>query len=132
MQKSYNTHYKDRIKNAIKEFNGEHFTAENLFAKIRSDGENIGSSTVYRHLDRLVNEGFVRKYVSDIGESACYQQSEHCGEHFHLKCEKCGKLQHLSCDLMNEINSHVLSDHGFSIDPSKTVFYGLCKECQEH
>ena len=90
---------------------------------------NIGLSTVYRHLERLVGENKVRKFISSAGESACFQEQNKKCEHFHLKCTVCGKLEHLSCKTLEEISAHVLSEHGFSIDPAKTVFYGKCREC---
>ena len=45
------------------------------------------------------------------------------------QCEKCGKLIHLECDFVSELQVHVQSEHGFTIDPLRTVFYGVCKEC---
>ncbi len=129
MPRSYNTKQKDEIKAVIAELNGKHFTAEDICEKIKSTGIAVGISTVYRQLDKMVKEGFLRKFVSSAGESACYQEICDCGEHFHLKCIVCGKLEHLSCTHLDGINSHVLSEHGFKIDPSRTVFYGICGEC---
>lgn len=131
MDKRYNTRHGEHVIEAIKEFNGEHFTAEDLCNKCRKKGENIGLSTVYRHLDRLVNENRVRKFISSAGESACFQEKNIKCEHFHLKCTACGKLEHLSCKTLEEITGHVLTEHGFLIDPAKTVFYGKCRECKE-
>ena len=129
MDKRYNTRHAEHVTEAIKEFNGEHFTAEELCNKCREKGENIGLSTVYRHLERLVGENKVRKFISSAGESACFQEQNKKCEHFHLKCTVCGKLEHLSCKTLEEISAHVLYEHGFSIDPEKTVFYGNCREC---
>ena len=45
------------------------------------------------------------------------------------KCEKCGKLIHLHCDELEEIQTHILKEHRFKMDPMRTVFYGLCENC---
>ena len=46
-----------------------------------------------------------------------------------MKCVACGKLEHLSCSHLDGIGEHVAREHGFLIDSSRTVFYGICKEC---
>jgi Fur family ferric uptake transcriptional regulator len=81
-----------------------------------------------------VDAGTVRKYTIEEGKCACYQyvgdsEYNHCCEHYHLKCSECGKLLHVSCEFMDEINEHIKNEHNFIIDNSKTVFYGICKEC---
>lgn len=129
MPKNYNTKQKREIEEIIDTFSGEHFTAEDFLEESKREGKTVGLTTVYRHLDRLVKEGRLRKYVSGNGESACYQGTGDCTEHFHLKCNVCGGLFHLSCKSLDNISGHVKSEHGFVIDPSKTVFYGTCKEC---
>ena len=130
MPKSYNTRQKREVEEIIDVFGGKHFTAEDFLEKSKEQGKTVGFTTVYRHLDRMVKEGFLRKYVSGNGESACYQKIENCGEHFHLKCSVCGGLFHLSCKSLESISAHVKNEHGFIIDPSKTVFYGTCEECR--
>lgn len=129
MAKNYNTKQKQDIEETILSIKQEHFTCEELSLKLKEKGKNIGLTTVYRHLDKMVKDGFLRKYASLSGESACYQVIENCGEHFHLKCVSCGKLVHLACESLDMINAHVKNEHGFFIDPAKTVFYGTCKEC---
>ena len=52
------------------------------------------------------------------------------GTCFHCKCEKCGKLIHLHCEELQEIQSHLLGEHGFQLDPRRTVLYGLCEGCR--
>ena len=67
--------------------------------------------------------------------SACFEyvgQDSHApGEAcFHLKCEKCGKLLHLHCEELDHIGGHLFEEHGFKLDPLRTVFYGVCEECR--
>lgn len=80
-----------------------------------------------------MEEGIVRKYVLDGKSSACYQflsgEPHACTEHFHLKCTQCGQLFHVSCDYLNQLGEHLLEHHGFVIDHTKTVLYGLCAAC---
>lgn len=85
---------------------------------------------------KLEAQGLVRRYSLDDRGSACWQytggaEESECGAHFHLKCLRCGELYHLDCDHLQEIADHVRKDHGFAIDPSRTVFYGVCEACMK-
>ena len=115
---------------------GEHITAGDVYEYLKGRGESIGQSTVYRQLEKLVDEGILNKYIMDSSSPACFEyvgmavhkDAKTC---FHCKCEKCGRLIHLHCDELNEIAGHLKSDHGFKLNPLRTVFYGLCEECSE-
>ena len=115
---------------------GRHFTAAEICAYFRSQGKTIGTATVYRHLERMVDEGLVNKYIIDGNSPACFEyvggevhrESETC---FHCKCEQCGKLIHLHCEELSEIGDHLARQHGFYLNPMRTVFYGLCAECAD-
>ena len=54
---------------------------------------------------------------------------QQCHDHFHMKCLKCGRLFHLECDHLKDIAAHISKMHDFTIDSSRTVFYGICGEC---
>lgn len=128
----YNTRQKDEILKAISEFGQSHFTAADVVKKLSDKGLPIGQATVYRTIDRLSEKGELRKYIVE-NSAACYQMNDGhsgCHEHFHLKCAVCGKLIHAECEELKKIASHIASDHGFDVDFSKTVFYGICENCK--
>lgn len=115
---------------------GEHLTAAELLRALEKNGTPMGAATVYRQLEKLAAQGLVRRYTLDDRGSACYQyvdahEDVHCGTHFHLKCTMCGRLFHIDCGHLDGIAAHVQTDHGFRIDPSRTVFYGRCAGCAE-
>lgn len=39
---------------------------------LKSQGNGVGKSTVYRYLEKLVEEGKVRKYFLEEGAGACF------------------------------------------------------------
>ena len=81
-----------------------------------------------------MEQGEIRKYIMDEKSSACYQYVEEhatCPLHFHLKCVRCGRLIHTDCSYLQQIDQHILEHHGFHVDHSKTVFYGVCQECSQ-
>lgn len=114
-----------------------HFTASQIKTSLDARGVNMGMATIYRQMDRLVQEGVVRKYTLDIGDSACYEYvgretATDCTSHFHCKCEQCGTLIHMDCDELQAIQSHLQQEHGFRWNAGRTVFYGVCAQCQAH
>jgi len=132
----YNTRQRGILLEYLETIPGEHFTAGDICDYFKSRNIPIGQSTVYRRLEELVDEGIINKYYLSSTGPACFEymgQDDHCeGETcFHCKCEKCGKLIHLHCDDLIEIRHHLLSRHRFSLDPVRTVFYGLCEDCAD-
>ncbi len=131
----YKTRQKDELIRYLSTVQGKHITAGDVVKHFREQGEQIGQSTIYRQLERLVDEGIVSKYTIDANSPACFeyigaeshQGAEHC---YHCKCEGCGKLIHLHCEEMEEFREHLKKEHGFRMDPFRTVFYGLCEDCQ--
>ncbi len=130
----YKTKQKEILLDYLRQHSSSHLTAGEISAHLRESGSPVGTSTVYRRLDKLVSEGLVRKYIVDETSPACYQYIDadcRCREHFHLKCTVCGKLIHLDCSLLQKIAAHVEENHGFVIDNTKTLLYGVCAECRE-
>ncbi|MBQ8161518.1 MAG: transcriptional repressor [Clostridia bacterium] len=130
----YQTRAREDILAYLKTTPGIHHTATELKEHFDAEGHPIGTATIYRQLERYVDEGYIQKYFIGIGDSACYAYESPCDGgsiHFHMKCDGCGKLIHLDCDEMKDMQSHLLEHHGFQWNPAKTVFYGLCDRCRQ-
>ncbi len=130
MKNDYNTKQKSALLDFLTEKEHSHITAADIKDALSKQGVKIGTATIYRHLDRLVESGLVRKYITD--SSACYQYAGECrGNHFHLKCTKCGTLFHVDCDFLKELAPHILEHHNFTVDNTRMVMYGTCEKCRE-
>ena len=130
----YQTKQKQSVLQCLKANSDRALTADELTALLHDAGAQIGKTTVYRCLDKLVGGGLVRRFSAGRGQSATFQlmeQHQNCGEHLHLKCSGCGRFIHLDCDVMADVNDHVLEHHGFWIDNRKSLLFGLCKDCLE-
>lgn len=130
----YKTRQRDLILNYFIKNNSKHVTAEEVLEHLKEQGNSVGKSTVYRFLEKLVEQGTVRRFFIEEGKGACYQylgEQHQCHEHFHLKCVSCGVLLHIRCDLLIEAEKHILNNHDFTIDNTKTVLYGLCDKCKK-
>ena len=130
---TYRTRAQEELLTFLKATPGRHHTAAEIKEHFAEQENPIGTATIYRQLERFVREGYVRKYVVGPGECACYTyvEDQQCASHFHCKCEVCGRLIHLDCDELREIRTHLLEDHGFAWDTTKTVFYGICDQCRK-
>ena len=130
---TYKTKHQAELTAYLETIPGRHFTVADICDYFRSKGKPMGTTTVYRQIEHMVQDGTVIKYVLDGTSAACFAyqaDSAHCDEEcFHCKCEQCGRLIHLHCDELSGIREHLWKHHGFELNPLKTVFYGVCEEC---
>ena len=134
MKAPYRTRQQEELLQYLRATPGRHHTAAQIREHFAAGEKAIGTTTIYRQLEKLVDEGTVRKYVLGTGDGACYEYVESadaCAGHFHCKCEKCGRLIHLDIGALREIHGHLQRDCGFSWDAGRTVFYGICDQCQK-
>ncbi len=128
----YKTKQSEELLSYLRTTKGSHITANDIVAHFEAQGKKIGLATIYRQLERLVDGGLVNKYYLAQGGGAQFEyiDKEACAPLcFHCKCQKCGTLIHLQCDSLEHIQSHLEAGHGFTLDPVRTVFYGICKDC---
>ncbi|MEM5769668.1 MAG: transcriptional repressor, partial [Bacillota bacterium] len=116
---NYNTKQSEAILAYLISLNGEHATAAQIAQHFASKQTPIGLATIYRQLDRLVEQGRVSKYTLDGSSGACYQylSNEQACHQIHLKCEACGAVLHLQCDIVESVPQHVYEEHAFLINP---------------
>ena len=127
---TYRTKQALLVLDCFKKNKGIHMTIEDISSYLRSVGTPVGTTTIYRQVQKLSDEGIITKYSVDQESGACYQYNgEDCKMHFHLKCAKCSELFHASCEFIESIENHIFEHHGFKVDNSKTVFYGVCQNC---
>jgi Fur family ferric uptake transcriptional regulator len=109
---------------------GEHLSAEGIERKLRDQGHRIGTATVYRSLDILLESRLVRAH--DFGEG--YKRFEALltpGQHGHLICSRCGKVTEFSTDRFERLLPIVADEHGFQHQGYRVEIRGLCRACRE-
>ena len=129
---SYNTRTRQLILEYLAANARRTVSAADIVAHLEQAGAPANPTTVYRGLDRLAAEQRVMKYVAKKGERAVYQyidEGRHCRDHLHLKCVRCGEIIHLDCHFMQEVQAHLLQEHGFVLQCEGSVLYGLCRRC---
>lgn len=111
-----------------------HVTVNDIRDFFKSNGKSIGTATIYRHLERMTEEGLIRKYIIDETSSACYEyigekKACHKSSCFHCKCKICGRLIHIQSNELLNISELLKTRHNFTVDLQQTVFYGICDVC---
>ena len=90
----------------------------------------VGLTTIYRLIDKLVEENKLNKTISS-DNTTYYQYLEECNHsnHFYLKCDNCGNLVHVDCDCIEELTSHITKKHKFTPNKKHIIINGLCNKC---
>lgn len=132
----YQTEQKKLLMAYLSSNSQRQFSAEDL-AEIFDDGGEgggvLGKSTIYRLVVQLTEDGFLRRFPKEKGRGWLYQYHGRgdCEGHLHLKCTSCGALLHLECGMGKELLDHVAAMHGFMVDNSASVLYGVCARCRK-
>lgn len=133
----YKTKQREELLEYLISVQGRHITVSDIKKNFEDIGNSIGVATIYRQLEKMVDEGLVTKYVIDANTPACFEYVAQDPDHdrdvcFHCKCEKCGKLIHLHCEELEEMQGHLKEEHEFRLNPMRTVLYGICSECEKN
>ncbi|MEA4964635.1 MAG: Fur family transcriptional regulator [Oscillospiraceae bacterium] len=130
--KEYATKQRMLLLSVFQEHSGEPLSIDGILAQL-PPGSQISRSAVYRNVDKLAQEGILRKTLSEGGRKTLYHYircEAHC-ERLHLRCEKCGKVFHLENEADEDTLQSILQKNGFRLDEQATVLSGVCKDCNE-
>ena len=114
--------YANEILNLINS-SDNHMTAEQVFFELKKSQPKIVLASVYNNLNRLSEQGSIRKICMD-GEADRYDKTD---RHYHLVCRRCGRLadfgfQDLTALFEKQLRADVI---GYDLK----VFY-VCPECK--
>jgi len=104
-------------------------SAQSLYDVIRTSGEHVGLTTVYRTLQAMAENGEVDVIRTDDGESV-YRRCASDRHHHHLVCRSCGTTVELPADDVETWAAKVARRHGYA-DVTHTVeVFGVCATCR--
>jgi Fur family ferric uptake transcriptional regulator len=104
-------------------------SAQVVFAQLRSKGEVIGLSTVYRHLQALADSGDADTLQNAEGEALyrlCGNGERH---HHHLVCRQCGRTQEIEGRGVERWAGEMANEYGFTEVNHTIELVGLCNSC---
>lgn len=127
------TNQRLRILEVLESSPNRHLTAEEIYRQVKDTCPDMGLATVYRTIqlflelqliDRIdLNDGLVRYEIGEAG------QMKH--RHHHLICRACGKVQAFEDDLLEELETKLLSELSFQVVDHEVKLFGYCRECRE-
>ena len=104
-----------------------HFDADQLTKDLEKAGLTISRATVYRHLNKLVDAGMLRKL--EIAGKTYYEHDYGYPQHEHLVCGTCGKMIEFQHPAIEAALREVAAEHQFRADGHSLVVRGTCAGC---
>ena len=95
-----------------------HLSAEEILHRV-----DVSRPTVYRALDRLTEEGLIRR-LSLEGDKSVYECVR--DGHAHFLCRKCNQIYDLE---MGEWVDKIAWEGGHQVEKTDITVYGICSNC---
>ena len=102
-------------------------SAQEIHAELRRQGETVGLTTVYRHLQVLSEQGVIDTIRDPSGESL-YRQCGSTAHHHHLTCRECGRSVEVEGRVVEQWAEKVAAEAGFTSVDHTVELFGLCPD----
>src|SRR6185437_5694208 len=102
-------------------------SAQEIHAALRRQGETVGLTTVYRHLQVLSEQGVIDTIRDPSGESL-YRQCDTTAHHHHLTCRECGRSVEVEGRVVEQWAEKVAAEAGFTSVNHTVELFGLCPD----
>ncbi len=107
-----------------------HVSVEEIERRLIESGTPVGTATVYRALEVMVESGMVRAH--DFGEGfKRYEPMPLHGQHSHLVCERCGRVIEFTNERLERMLQIIADEREFHPHQHRVEVYGLCPECRQ-
>ena len=110
--------------------NKDHRESEDIYFAIKSGKTYVSRATVYRTLDILVQNNFVRKLNLGDGR-ARYESKINSLHHDHLICDICLKIIEFMNPEIEMLQEKIADKYQFSLKRHVHQLFGVCKACQQ-
>lgn len=104
-----------------------HPTAESVYARLRPGMRSLSRATVYRILESLQSEGFIRRVSTTDGVG---RFEANLAPHVHLVCRVCGMMTDVGETPPPTFLLHPELPDGFAVDELDIRIVGTCKGCK--
>lgn len=94
----------------------------------RMEGRRSGLPTIYRNLERFVQEGWAESILG-ADQVMRFVRCDSAHHHHHLQCESCGRTVEVEGCGLDEALVRMAARTGFRITRHQLVLFGQCPEC---
>ena len=103
--------------------------ADDVVAGLARNGLKVGTATVYRTIDVLLESGFVVERNRGEGFRR-FEANRELPHHEQLLCTVCGAVEEFRDPALERMTHRVADAHGFVRDRHRLVIYGTCAACR--
>lgn len=127
MENLRNTRQKKIIIDTIK-YDKTHPSISEVYKKVKETDNSIGQATVYRTINKLVEDNKVRKILVD----GTYRYDCDYNVHYHLLCKKCHHIYDIYDDEYLKFIRKVENEYLVKIDDATILLEGVCSKCNKN
>lgn len=127
MKQQRNTKQRKLILDAVRARN-DHPSAEQIYQDVRAIEPKISRGTVYRNLNILIQNREILHVKLPKAERFEGHRSD---RHYHLLCTGCGQVSDVPLTYHPAFDTEVSAKTGYFITQHRTLFEGLCPDCQK-
>ncbi|MBF0455204.1 MAG: ferric iron uptake transcriptional regulator [Magnetococcales bacterium] len=103
---------------------GTHFTAEDVYKRFLTEGDEIGLATIYRVLTQFEHAGLLQRHHFETGK-AVFELNEG-NHHDHLVCIECGKVEEFLDEGIEKRQKEIAAERGFAVQDHALYIYVDC------
>lgn len=116
-----------KILELLEKADTRHHTAEDIYKALLESGEEVGLATVYRVLTQFETAALVTRHHFESGQAVFeLNQGSH---HDHLVCVKCGRVDEFYDEIIEQQQSKIANEKGYTITDHNLILYGVCSNC---
>lgn len=103
-----------------------HPTADEVYELVRMAMPKISLGTVYRNLERLTQQGLIRK-LELAGSQKRFDAT--LDPHYHVRCTVCHSVEDVSLGAGNDLEERAQARSDYRITGHRLKFLGICPRC---
>lgn len=121
------TRQRCQILDAIFDASG-HFTADDLYERMRRGPSAAAKATIYRTLELLAEGGFLEAHDFGVGPTH-YEKILGRAHHDHMVCVSCGKVIEFQCAEIEDLQDDQARRYHFTPVTHSLKMFGHCSAC---
>lgn len=102
-------------------------TAQQIHDLLRTKGDTVGLTTVYRTLQAMLEAGEID--VIRVDSEQLYRRCRTLSHHHHLVCRTCGHTVEIVGSAVEQWARATAEEHGFREIDHELEIFGLCARC---
>lgn len=110
-----------KILQLLEESAERHLSADDIYRRLKADGDEVGLATVYRVLAQFETAGLVTRHNFESGHSVFeINEGKH---HDHMVCLETGKVMEFVSGDIEAIQRRIADEHGYELVDHRFVLY---------